>query len=516
MSVTAFGESRVPVLVGVGQYTDHINSGFEGLSPQGLAARAAESALQNTKAKTNIDIDLIAAVRTVADSVAPELSALGYPFGGPDNFPRAIAQRIGAENAKMVYSHACGDAPQVLVGEMSERIAKGELETVLLCGAEAAATSRRAQRAGATLDWQEKIGGQCQDRGAGIDDLLSSEMKAHGMALAVSVYSLFEHLRRHKSGMSISEYSAVMATLLEKYNEVGAANPFSTHPQRLSAAEICTATASNRVVGHPYTKAMVARDAVNQAAAVVLTSVSAARRMGIPESNWVYLHGYANAAEKTVHLREDLDRSLAMELTCRASLKRSGLTVDQIMHFDLYSCFPVAVFLAMDALGLSLDDKRAFTVTGGLPFFGGPGNNYSMHAIASMVDVLRHNPGDFGLVGSNGGYLSKYAVGIYSTRAPEKWQAHDSFQLQAEIDALPSPDFTSQPDGKGVVESFVVLPSAQGALAGIVGRLTANNTRFFASCFDQKIIEERMIQQDPIGTSVMTTSGDPVNHFSFI
>lgn len=54
-------------------------------------------------------------------------------------------------------------------------------------------------------------------------------------------------------------------------------------------------------------------------------------------------------------------------------------------------------------------------MTGGLPFFGGPGNNRSMRAIATMVSLLRARPGGYGLVTANGGLLSRHATGIYST-----------------------------------------------------------------------------------------------------
>ena len=514
--------SATPILVGVGQYTDHLAAAdFEALSPQALAARAASLALKDMQATDDVKIDLIAAVRTVADSIGSELSALAYPFGGPDNFPRAVASHVGINPDHALYSLACGDEPQLLVSEMCEKIANGEVETVLLCGAEAAATSRQAQRNGDSPDWRETIGGQCEDRGADIDDLLSPEMVAHGMALPLSVYPLFENLRRHLSGVAADDYARLMGALLAGYNRVAAANPLSTHPAKLTAEDIATETAANRMVAYPYTKAMVARDAVNQAAAVILTSEEAARRMGIAETKWVYLHGYAHAAEPAVHLRQNLADAPAMALAYQAALQRAGVKPDAIAHFDLYSCFPVAVFLAMDILGLSLDDKRPFTVTGGLPFFGGPGNNYSMHAIASMVEALRQDPGTFGLVGANGGYLSKHAVGVYSTTAPAVWQAHDSAALQAEIDALPQTPFTARPEGAAVLESFVLLPAPDGLQAVIFGRLDSNSNegdaaRFVAANHDQKAIADKMMAVDPIGARIQVAAGDGVNHFTFI
>ena len=65
-----------------------------------------------------------------------------------------------------------------------------------------------------------------------------------------------------------------------------------------------------------------------------------------------------------------------------------------------------------------LDLERPLTVTGGMSFAGGPWNNYPMHAIATMADRLRDEPGTTGLVSGNGGYTTKHAFGVYATTPP--------------------------------------------------------------------------------------------------
>ena len=39
-----------------------------------------------------------------------------------------------------------------------------------------------------------------------------------------------------------------------------------------------------------------------------------------------------------------------------------------------------------------------------------------MHAIAETVERARQAPGSYGFVGANGGVMSKYSAGVYSTR----------------------------------------------------------------------------------------------------
>src|SRR4051794_35134793 len=101
-----------------------------------------------------------------------------------------------------------------------------------------------------------------------------------------------------------------------------------------------------------------------------------------------------------------------MRLTGKRALEMAGVSLDDIALFDLYSCFPVAVEVGAEELGLALDDPRGLTVTGGLPYAGGPGNNYVMHSVAAMAEKLRGRPGAYGLVTGNGWYLTKQSTGV--------------------------------------------------------------------------------------------------------
>ena len=117
-------------------------------------------------------------------------------------------------------------------------------------------------------------------------------------------------------------------------------------------------------------------------------------------------------------------------------LDMAGKTLADVAAFDLYSCFPSAVEVAMKEIGLSEDDPRPISVTGGLPFFGGPGNNYVTHSIAEMMNVVRRKPGSFGMVTANGMYLTKHSAGLYSTAPTEgPWRREDPKKLQAALDA---------------------------------------------------------------------------------
>ena len=259
--------------------------------------------------------------------------------------------------------------------------------------------------------------GSLEDRGYGLDGLLTADLAAHGARTPVQLYALFETARRARLKLDRAAYTEEMGRLFAPFTEVAAANPHAMAPTAYDAEALATVTPSNRLICEPHPRRMVARDQANQAAAVLIASVGKAREMGVPESKWVYLHGGADTKERTPIERQDLSAYPAAALASRRALAVAGRTVGGIDLFDLYSCFPIAVFDVRDDLGIATDDPRPLTVTGGLPFFGGAGNNYSMHAIASMVQALRERPGAYGFVGANGGFLSKYSVGVYSTTA---------------------------------------------------------------------------------------------------
>jgi acetyl-CoA C-acetyltransferase len=264
-------------------------------------------------------------------------------------------------------------------------------------------------------------------------------------------------------------------------------------------------TADNRLTSDPFPRRMVARDQANQGAALLLTSVGKARALGVPEDRWVYLHGGADVRERTVMERADFSEGPASALAVRRALEAAGASLADIAAFDLYSCFPIAVFNICDALGLAPTDPRGLTVTGGLPFFGGAGNNYSMHAIASMARKLRRLPGVLGLVGANGGFLTKYSVGVYST-APTEWRGFDSTPLQREVDAWEAPTLAPDYAGEATIETYTIDYAGNEPRGVVIGR-TGEGARFAAAAEDAEIVR-RLISDDPLGGRLTVAKQD--------
>ena len=251
--------------------------------------------------------------------------------------------------------------------------------------------------------------------------------RAYGLAFPVNTYPLFETAIRGQRHRTPEQHLDALGKFFSPFSKVASENPHSWFPTYRPPEEISTPSEKNRFVGFPYTKYLNAVIEVDMAAAVVMTSVGKARELGIPESKWVFLHGCADAADIWfVSERVNFHSSPAIRTMGKKAFTMAGRTTGDMAFIDLYSCFPSAVELGCQELGIAEDDPRGLTVTGGLPYFGGPGNNYVMHSIVTMTDKLRNSPGKFGLATGNGWYVTKHSAGIYST-APKR--AHGSARI---------------------------------------------------------------------------------------
>jgi len=300
-----------------------------------------------------------------------------------------------------------------------------------------------------------------------------------------------------------------MGELFAPMSKVAAKNPYSSAPVERTVDELVTVTDKNRMICDPYPRLMVARDQVNMGAAAVLMSVESARKLGVPESKWVYLRGHADMKEQKLLGRPDVGASPASVLAVREALRVAGIGIDDISAFDLYSCFPFPVFNICDGVGLDADDPRGLTLTGGLPYFGGPGNNYSLHGIADAVTRMRETPGEFALVGANGGIASKFSVGIYSTQ-PADWVADNSAELCAEVASWPTVAVVEHANGAATIETYTVRYDWTPNAGIIIGRLDADGGRFLATTTDADLMA-LLCDGEPLGANIVVTSTDEGN-----
>jgi len=410
----------------------------------------------------------------------------------------AVAERLGIDPAEQVLTAIGGNMPQTLLHDSARSIARGDLDVVLVVGAECGYTRAAAQRRleAPPLDWPVQPADSTPTPVAfGTDRPPATDLEAaQGILLPVHAYPLLENALRGAHGWTIGEHRDRIGRLWSRFSEVASKNPYAWQRRPLTPDEVVEPGPGNRMVAFPYPKLCTANLQVDQGAAYICCSVSAARAAGVPEDRWVFPLAGAEAHDHWfLSERPELHRSPAIRLAGERALTLAGVGIDDVGPVDLYSCFPCVVRMAAAELGLPVDDPgRPLTLTGGLTFAGGPGNNSTTHAIASMVDRLRRSPGAIGMVTGLGWYATKHAVGLYASRPP----AHrdGAFRLedvQDAVDALPTCPVDGRATGRVTVETYTVVYDRDGVPErGILACRTAGGARTWANIGDPSVLAD--------------------------
>lgn len=436
--------SRTPVIVGVGQAVGR----GEPVSPLGVIEQAARVALDEAQG--------------IEERIG-RVSVVNIINGGGKAPATLLAERLKLEPLRCETTTIGGNTPQWLVTRAAAAIAEGQGTTTLVAGGEAVHSQRMKPELGNDADDTEAVDDVIGDNRPG----LSPAEMAAGLMVPAHVYPLFESVWVHRTARSYADHRAALGWMMAPFTRRAAEHPCAWFGEELEPDEISTPTPDNRLVAEPYTKRMNAFISVDQAAAVIVTSLDVARELGAA-GNVAFIHSGADANDVWFPVqRPELGSSPGIRAAGRAALSAAGIGIDDVSAFDLYSCFPCAVEMGCEALGVSEDDQRDLTVTGGLPYFGGPGNNYSTHAIATMVDELREQGGR-GLVTALGWFSTKHSLGVYGIAPPDAgFRLGDTDGAQREIDASAVPvaaDFPGPMAGT-VAASTIVYDRADGVQA---------------------------------------------------
>jgi acetyl-CoA C-acetyltransferase len=478
---------RRPVLVGVAQLVQRDAEPAQALDPLAMLERVARDAARDAGAGE----ELLRGLDTIA-----LVDGIGWR---PQNGPRLLAERIGARPRRECVSAIGGEMPLRVLNGLAREIGAGRSRAALLAGSHHVRTLRRAERARVKLHWA--TGGEGTPERIGRNHRGTTKAEAeYGLAMPIDVYPIFENALRARRGLDLATHRRRIGALMSRFTEVAAKNPCAWFPIARSAEEIANPSAANRMIAYPYTKFMNAVMETDQAAALLLCSAAAARELGVPDDHLVHWWGGAHGQEAAWYPSERPDFAAcdSMREVVRAALAEAGAPLESVGHFDFYSCFPVAVEMACEMLGLAENDPRGLTVTGGLPYAGGPGNGYTLHSAAALALRLRAEPGARGLVTGNGWYLTKHSASVLASAPRAGAVAPEAAAAPAEV-----PDETASTDpaeGPARLETYTVLYDREGAPArGIAIGRTASGRRFVANTPDDRAFLEAFVAVENVG-----------------
>ncbi len=441
-------DPRTPCIIGVGTHTWHSEAVGEAGAPEPLemwehVARVAERDAGKPGLLGALDSVQIVFCQTweYDDAVA------------------RLAAALGADPRHHHYSGIGGTTTQQLVNETSEAMLRGEMDLALITSAEALATKKLRKRQGTRYSASFPLPTRSPFPWESPPDPIEV---AHEVFQAWLTFAVFDNARRAHVGTGLDAYRAGIGEMLAPMTEIAAGNPDAWYRIARSASEIVDARPDNRMVGYPYTKYMVSVMDVDMAGALLLSTHERADALGIAPERRVYPRGWCYARDPVlVAEHPDLWRSPAMAAASREALRIAGTTADEVAFFDLYSCFASSLHFACDALGISPRDPRGLTVTGGLPYHGGPASGYLTHSIAAMVERLRAAPDAFGLVSGVGMHMTKHVYGVYSA-VPDAVAPPDAKRVQAQVDEVAQPEVVAEHDGAATVSAYSVVHGRDG------------------------------------------------------
>ena len=498
--------NRIPVIIGSGQVNDRPATGAQGLDSLGLMIAAAREAGKDAGGGLLDQTDWLGIVNQIS---FPELT--GTLIGG-------IKDALGIDPgfARETPSPT-GDSPILLINEAANAIGEGKASVALIVGAEALRTAGMRKKEAALA----AEGAPAAKKGPYPKRTPVEPEPRHlfGLHTPTDVYPLFENAARDSFGQTLEEAQDESGTIWAGMSRVAAQTESAWIREPRTARQIIEMSEDNRPIAFPYTKFQVANAAVNQGAAVIVTSLAAAQAAGVPDDRIVYVGKGAAAHEAEDPLmRPDFASSASMNVSLERALELNDIGIEQIDHLELYSCFPIVPKMARRVLGVDAD--RQITMFGGLTFGGGPIGNYMTHAAACMVDALRES-GTNGLLFANGGYAThNHTILLTKTPQPEGTFPQE-FDFQAEADAARGevPAVVLDYEGPARLETYTILYDRSGApkQGVIVARIDdTRRTLALVPATDAQAIE-RLSAAAPglIGAAGQVSKAGTQGHWSF-
>jgi acetyl-CoA C-acetyltransferase len=477
-------DPRTPVLVGIGV----------------VQQKEQDPAIAREAVELMIDAAQAAGTDSGVPALLGRIERVGVPRGlwSYVDPARTIATAVGSPAARSVIAEI-GILQQTLFGDACRRIAAGEIQVALVAGGEARFRQLQAQIRG--VEASETPGAVAPDEVLAPEAELVLEVEAHsGLGyMPVGYYALLESAFRHAQGLGVEEHRDRIATLYSRFSEIAAGNPHAWKREVVPAATIRDPSPKNRMLAFPYTKLHNTSWNVDQAAALLFCSAGLAAELGIAREKWIFpLASTESNHMLPVSQRPELQHCPGARIAGERALGIAGLGVADIDLLDLYSCFPIAV--ESYAAELGVPEGRDLTVTGGMPFAGGPLNNYVLQATARMGELLRERGRGTGLVSSVSGYLTKQGFGIWSADAPRR--PFGFADVGAEVAALSPARTVLQPaDGQGRILACTVIYHDDRALCAVAIVEYADGSRTLASNPEPAVIQ-RIESEECCGVDV--------------
>jgi acetyl-CoA C-acetyltransferase len=391
---------------------------------------------------------MVRAVRSAAEDAGSEallaqIESISVPQGMWEyrNPGKLIVDALGCPSARSILSDL-GVLQLSLLSDLCRAIAAGEQHVGVITGGEAKFRDLRAAITGRpVVNSEQSEDTPPPDVHHTSSDPWASDLESRaGIAGPVELFALMESALRHEQGLDVEGHRDRVAQLYSRFSEVAAANPHAWRREPVSPREVRDPSPRNAMLAFPYTKRHSSQWNVNQAVAIIVCSAARAKQLGLERDGWIF----PIAAAQSRHVvplaqQRRLHAHPGTVLSGERALALAGIAVGDVDAAELYSCFPAAI--QSFARDLKIPATCPWTVTGAMPFAGGPYNSFSLEGVARMIEVLRAGDSGrrIGLVSNLSGIFGKQACALFSNLPGADGYQYEDLTAEVAARDLPVP-----------------------------------------------------------------------------
>ena len=397
-----------------------------------------------------------------------------------------IAKNNNFKNVPTTYVTKIGILQQNLINEACLKIQNGEVDSVMILGGEARYKILRSIIE--NRSYEEKVLLDNPDFYVKAkEDLYGDEELRELGNMAVGYYAIIESAIRKKKKESLQENIKNIGNIYEKFSKIAAKNPSGWIDMPFTKNEICTESDKNKMLAFPYNKLHCTSWNVNQAAALIICSEKLADELMIDKSKRVYpIASTENNHMLAIQQRPKLHESKGMKLAAdkiNEVIENLEINIDA---YDIYSCFPAAVKMSMESL--NIDTNEDLTVTGAMPYAGGPLNSYVIHSSVEMIKKIREKEFDNGMVTGISGMMTKQSFCVWGNKFRKEFIFFDVTPA-AQKHEKPC-DFEETTEGKGTIIGYTIFENQDKELKAVLYLESKNNKRKVVSSSENNFIKE--------------------------
>jgi len=413
-----------------------------------------------------------------------------------------IAKNNDFKRIPTTYVTKIGVLQQNLINEACLKIENGEINASIILGGEA-----RYKQLRSVIEKKEYFETKLDENPdfyiKAKEDLYGDEELEELGAMAVGYYATMETALRKNDNENIEEHQNNIASMYEEFSKVASNNEDAWLDHPYSKKEILETSKKNKMLAYPYNKLHCTSWNVNQSAALIICSEELANKLEIDNKKRVYpISSSENNHMIAIQQRPKLYESLGMIYAAK-SINRMMEQLDiRLDAYDLYSCFPAAVKMFSKSLELGSESPK--TITGSMPYAGGPLNSFVIHSTVKMIQKIRALEARHGLVTGVSGMMTKQSFCVWGKEYQEQF-IFDDVTERAKLDEKPV-ELSNIAEGEGEIIGYTIIEGSEHASKAVLYLDDEKKHRKVVSSLDKNFIN-LLMEEEWVGKKVKFKDG---------